>query len=58
MQDLNFFLITSDTYDEFTYGAYKSSPPHHDWFSPLDDDSRDSDYRISFTNGGYSLVEE
>ena len=34
------------------------APPPHDWFSPLDDDSRNTDYHIPFTEAGYSLVEE
>ena len=59
MQALQYFSnFTSDNYDEFTYGAYNSSPPPHHWFSLLDDDSRDSDDHIPFAEAGCSSAEE
>ena len=52
-----FFNLTSDTSDDITYGEYNSTPPPHDWFSPLDDESMDSDDEISFAEPGCSLEE-
>ena len=59
MQALKYFYhFTSENSDEFTYGAYNSSPPPHDWFSPLDDDSQDSDDHILYAKAGLSSAEE
>ena len=49
--------MTSDTSDDIMYGEYNSTPPPHDWFSPLDDESTDSDDEIPFAEPGCSLEE-